>query len=67
MVQFCSIATGTLAFAGTISGAGSVTQGGSGTTVLSAINTYTGGTVLNAGTLVVNSVQALGVGDVVVN
>jgi outer membrane autotransporter protein len=59
--------TGTLAFGGTISGAGSVTQGGTGTTVLSAINTYTGGTVVNAGTLVVNSVQALGVGDVVVN
>jgi fibronectin-binding autotransporter adhesin len=59
--------TGTLAFDGIISGAGGVTQGDSGTTVLSAINTYSGGTVVNAGTLVVNSVQALGVGDVVVN
>jgi fibronectin-binding autotransporter adhesin len=58
--------TGSLTFSGTISAAGSVTQAGSGTTVLSAINTYTGGTILNAGTLV-NSVQALGTGDVVVN
>ena len=30
-------------------------------------NTYTGGTVINAGTLTVNGAQALGLGDVVVN
>jgi fibronectin-binding autotransporter adhesin len=56
-----------LTFAGVISGAGNVTKNGSGTTVLSAINTYNGGTVVNAGTLLVNSTQALGLGNVVVN
>jgi outer membrane autotransporter protein len=59
--------SGSLTFAGTISGAGSITQNGIGTTVLSAINTYNGGTVVNAGTLLVNSTQALGLGNVVVN
>ncbi|MBV8330046.1 MAG: autotransporter domain-containing protein, partial [Verrucomicrobia bacterium] len=54
-------------FARVISGTGSVQQKGSGTTILSGINTYTGGTIVNAGTLTVNSAQALGLGDVVVN
>jgi outer membrane autotransporter protein len=35
--------------------------------VLAGTNTYTGGTVLNAGILVVDSAQALGLGDVTVN
>ena len=38
-------------FAGTISGSGSVTQAGSGTTILTADNTYGGGTTISAGTL----------------
>jgi autotransporter-associated beta strand protein len=40
---------------------------GTGTTTLSGINTYTGGTLVNAGTLMVGSAQALGLGDVTVN
>ena len=41
----------TLSFGGTIFGAGSVAQIGPGTTVLTADNTYTGGTTISAGTL----------------
>ncbi len=40
-----------LAFANVISGTGSLTQRGSGELFLSKANTYTGGTVVNAGTL----------------
>jgi autotransporter-associated beta strand protein len=39
------------AFAGTISGTGNVQQNGSGTTILTAASSYTGPTVVNAGTL----------------
>ncbi|HEV2502817.1 MAG TPA: autotransporter outer membrane beta-barrel domain-containing protein [Mesorhizobium sp.] len=39
------------AFAGVISGTGAVQQNGTGTTVLTAANSYTGGTTINAGTL----------------
>jgi outer membrane autotransporter protein len=38
-----------------------------GTIILSGQNTYTGGTVLEAGTLLVNNAQALGLGNVAVN
>ena len=38
-------------FGGVISGTGSVQQNGTGTTVLTGDNTYTGGTIINAGTL----------------
>jgi outer membrane autotransporter protein len=55
------------AYSGIIQGAGSLTKIGLGTLTLSGNNTYSGGTVLNAGTLVVNSAQALGLGNVVVN
>ena len=45
----------------------SLNQNGTGTTILGGANTYSGGTVINAGTLVVNSSQALGLGDVTLN
>ncbi|MGA8480310.1 MAG: autotransporter-associated beta strand repeat-containing protein [Chthoniobacterales bacterium] len=41
----------TLTFAGIISGPGDVQQNGTGTTVLTGNNTYTGDTIINAGTL----------------
>jgi fibronectin-binding autotransporter adhesin len=40
---------------GVISGSGSMTKIGPGTWTLSALNTYTGGTTVNAGTLVLNA------------
>jgi autotransporter-associated beta strand protein len=46
---------------------GSLTKIGAGMLTLSGDNTFSGGTVLDAGTLVVASSQALGLGDVVVN
>ena len=38
-------------FAGVVSGAGSLSQIGSGRTILTAVNTYTGGTTISTGTL----------------
>src|SRR5260221_9113266 len=54
-------------FSGSISNSGSLTKIGAGTLTLSATNSYTGGTIINGGTLVVDGPQALGFGDVVLN
>jgi len=58
-----------VAFPGTISGSGSVMQAGSGTTILTANNTYTGGTTISAGTLQLGNGGTSGsiVGDVANN
>jgi fibronectin-binding autotransporter adhesin len=50
-----------------ITGNGGFTKTGPGTVTLSGSNSYSGGTVLNAGILIVNNAQALGLGDVTVN
>jgi outer membrane autotransporter protein len=44
-----------------------VIQNGPGTTILSGRNTYSGGTIIDLGTLLVNNPQALGTGNVTVN
>jgi autotransporter-associated beta strand protein len=49
---------GTTEFSGTLSGGGAFIKAGTGKTVLSGINTYSGATVVNAGTLSVNGSTA---------
>jgi autotransporter-associated beta strand protein len=56
---------GTITLSGIISDGGlggSIVKSGAGTLVLSAANSYTGGTVLSAGTLVAGNASALGTG-----
>ncbi|WP_328592421.1 autotransporter outer membrane beta-barrel domain-containing protein [Yersinia rochesterensis] len=50
-----------------ISGLGSVVQTGNGMLILAGKNTYTGGTVLNSGTLVLQGVNAAGTGGITNN
>ena len=59
--------SGTVTFASVITGPGNVIQNGPGTTILSGRNTYTGGTIIDLGTLLVDNAQALGTGNVTVN
>ena len=47
---------------GVISGTGALTKSSTGTLTLSGTNTYTGGTTLNAGTLIVSGNEAIGTG-----
>jgi len=51
-----------VSFAGVISGAGGVMQSGTGSLTLTATNTYTGGTAINAGTLVLGNASQIGSG-----
>ncbi len=48
-------------FANVISGSGQIAQNGTGTTTLTAANTYSGGTIINSGTLATGADSALGV------
>ncbi len=59
----------TVVFGGTIAGTGNLTQAGTGTLILTAANTYSGGTLISAGTLQVGNGGTTGsiVGNVVDN
>ena len=62
--------TGDTLISGNVSGLGSVSdliKDGSGTLTLTGANTYTGGTAVNGGTLLANSVGATGTGSVTVS
>ncbi len=61
--------SGSDTFGGVIQGAQGLVKSGAGTLVLSGANTHTGGTVVNGGTLVVNSAGGMGdaAGTVTVN
>lgn len=56
------VTAGTLTQQGLVSGTGSLTKAGGGALVLSNANTYSGGTQLTSGTLVIGNDQALGSG-----
>jgi len=57
--------TGTTStLSGVISGGGALIKDGPGTLILTGANTYTGGTDINAGTVVVNSYSNLGTGPI---
>ena len=56
----------TITLANAISGSGSVSENGSGTVILTASNTYTGGTTLSSGTLEVRSPAALPYGGLTI-
>ena len=58
--QLQAIQTGFTRITGTISGAGVLDQNGPGTTELTSAETYTGGTNVNAGTLIVDTSLAAG-------
>ncbi len=57
-----AIASGSNTLSAAISGTGTLTQSGAGTLTLSASNSYSGGTTISGGTLVVGDDHALGTG-----
>jgi autotransporter-associated beta strand protein len=56
-----------LTFAGKISGTGVLTQLGTGVLTLTAANSYSGGTILDAGSVSLNNPSALGTGAIMLN
>jgi len=55
VLTITTLGSGTVNFSGVVDGAFPLTKSGTGTLILSAANTYTGDTFLNAGTLLVNN------------
>ena len=63
-----TVVSGTITDGGLAGGTGgALVKDGAGALTLSGANSYSGGTVLNAGTLIVNNARALGLGNMVIN
>lgn len=62
-----SATTYTLSGAGVLTGSMQLVQNGGGTFILNNTNTYTGGTVLNAGNVIVSNTAAVGSGPLIFN
>jgi len=62
-----NVAQGTDFTSTAIGGSGSLVQSGTGNLTLSSANTYSGGTTLNSGTLVLNNSTAIGTGALSIN
>jgi fibronectin-binding autotransporter adhesin len=60
LLTITTLGSGTVNFSGVVDGAFPLTKSGGGTLILSAGNTYTGDTLLNAGTLLVNNTNGSG-------
>ncbi|MGK6353839.1 autotransporter-associated beta strand repeat-containing protein [Sphingomonas sp. DT-207] len=57
----------TLTVSGVAAGTGTLSKNGAGTLILSGVNTYSGGTIVDAGILRAGSTQAFGTGTMTVN
>jgi len=66
-VTFGGSGGGTLTVGGTVSGASGLTKASSGTLALTSANTFSGGTILDNGTIDVRNKSALGTGNVTIN
>jgi autotransporter-associated beta strand protein len=62
-----ALTQGTNFSSASISGTGSLVQNGTGNLTLNVANTYSGGTILNTGTLNINNASALGSGALTIN
>lgn len=52
---------------GTLGGAGALTKSGNGTLILNGLNSFSGGTLLNAGTLIISNALGAGLGTIALN
>lgn len=67
LLTITTLGTGTVTFSGVVNGDYPLTKSGAGTLVLSAANTYTGDTFVNAGTLFINNTTGSGTSTGTVN
>ena len=66
-MKVLSNSTGTQTLSGAISGPGTLVKDGSGTLILAAVNTYTGTTTINSGTVATNQNLGAANSNAVVN